>query len=164
VVSAAILGLLLAWLVASIAAQHPAGRTGFVLLRYFTPHWALFTAPIPYLSIVALYRVELPSGAIGEWLPLPAPRPRRWYESLWGPQRRIGKIQGDLAAELVQQRLSGAREKAASSRAYLVFLDQAQAAAAGAPGAVRFCVETRMPGWPADRSRVLFLSDTHPLP
>jgi hypothetical protein len=101
-------------------------------------------------------------GHEGEWQPLPPHRPRAWWERLWGPDRRLGKIHGDVAAELVQHRLTRDRAAIPQTRAYRFLLDQALAAAHGQEGRVRFCLRTEDPAWPGERSRILFLSEAHP--
>lgn len=160
--SLAILLLLTAWLAASLWAQRKGGAFGFRLARMLAPQWGLFTAPIPWLSIVALYRVEDGDG-VGEWRALPPRRPPRVLEMPWGLERRLGKIHADLTGELVQARLSMPRAEIAGDRAYRVLLEQARHAAAGEAGAVRFCLRTEDPDWPAERPRILFLSEAHSL-
>jgi hypothetical protein len=162
-IATAILVALAAWLGALLWAQRAGGAFGFRLARMLAPQWGLFTAPVPWLSMVALYRVEDEGGPASEWLELPPRRAPTGYEAPWGLERRYGKIHADLAGELVQARLALPRPQVAECRAYRALLDQARHAAQGAGGSVRFCLRTEDPDWPAERPRIVFLSEAHPL-
>jgi len=160
-----VLAALLAWVAVSLAAQFGAfGRAPF-LIRYLAPRWALFTVSPALMSVTAWYRLEDGSGALGVWQPLPPPRARPWHVAVWGVERRLGKIHSDLAMALVQHRLRSPRSEAPTWPAYRVLLGMAVAAAASAGECrVQFCLRTEQPGWPEQRSRVLFLSELHPAP
>ena len=101
--------ILVGWLLISLIAQFPFGARRIKgVWNYFIPHWSLFTAPLIYLDVKLCYRHEITPANFTPWQPLPFPA-RPWFERMWQPERRLGKLVGDAASQLVKLRLSGER-------------------------------------------------------
>lgn len=165
--SAAVLVILLVWTLASLAMQcgfaaEWATRASRSLWFYFTPRWSLFTGAPALMDVAPYYREEVAPGQFGEWRAVEDRRVRRWSERIWLPDRRRGKTMGDMARLLIELRLTGRRAEAPGSRPYETLLAYVRAHAQAPAGArVQFCLMTEARDWPAEDSRVLFLSEVH---
>lgn len=157
----AVAGVLVVWLIASLLAQFPFGARRIKgLWNYFLPHWSLFTAPVMYLNVKLCYREQIAPGMFSSWQPLPFPA-RPWFERLWQPERRLGKLVGDAAAKLVKLRLAGERSLAASTPPYRILCAYVRSNVPVRPGGpIQFAIQVEN-GLPEGMPKIIFQSDVH---
>jgi hypothetical protein len=166
---AAVLG---AWLLVSAAAQlavvfprlNELGR--FDLFR-LVPRYHFF-APTPgVVDYHLLVRVRTQAGQLGTWREM-APRPRRWWNFLWNPDRRARKALHDLATALQSESKTCSARALQASVPYLALLNHAMAAVQSSEepdrgSHVQFLVAVS-PGVLSDeQAKPLFVSSLHPV-